>query len=70
MRIDEIKQKLLSLKKKKIVISVDMGRNKMEELTGYVDEVYNNVWTFKTLSTLKCFSYSDILIKNVIISSL
>ena len=36
----------------------------------YVDELYENIWTFKTSSDIKSFSYKDILIKSVILSPL
>lgn len=65
----EIKKKLEKLKGKKIKIFVDVGRNKVEEYEGFVLNTYNSIWTFKTDTDVKSFGYSDILIKNVIISS-
>jgi len=66
--INQIKKDLMSLKKKKLKLYVDIGRNKMEEYEGYIDNIYNRVWTFKTKKDLKCFSYNDLLIKTVIIN--
>lgn len=67
--LGEIKNMVSSLKGKKVKLLVDVGRNKLEEYEGVVENTYNNIWTFKTESDTKSFSYSDILIKNVIISS-
>lgn len=67
--IKEIKTKLESLKGKKILIKVDVGRNKIEKYEGTIINTYNKIWTFKTKTDLKSFSYNDILIKTVIISS-
>lgn len=65
--INDIKEKLSSLKNKSIKISVDVGRNKNEIYEGYIENTYKNIWTFKTNSGLKSFSYNDVLIKQVII---
>lgn len=68
--IQKIKEDLKGKKNKYIKIKVDVGRNKYEEYKGYVDELYENIWTFKTSSDIKSFSYKDILIKSVILSPL
>lgn len=67
--IIDIKEKLESLKGKKIKILVDVGRNKNEEYEGFVLKTYKNIWTFKTDIDIKSFCYSDILTDAVIISS-
>ena len=67
--IIDIKEKLESLKGKKIKILVDVGRNKNEEYEGFVLKTYKNIWTFKTDIDIKSFCYSDILTNSVIISS-
>ena len=67
--IKEIKKKLLSLKGKKVKVWVDIGRNKSETYDGIIKEVYNNIWILETENDVKSFSYSDILINNVVISS-
>ena len=68
--IQKIKEDLKGKKNKYIKIKVDVGRNKYEEYEGYVDELYENIWTFKTSSDIKSFSYKDILIKSVILRPL
>lgn len=67
--IGEIKKKMESLKGKKIKVWVDIGRNKSETYEGFVLDTYKNIWTFKTKTDVKSFSYSDILINSVVLSS-
>ena len=68
--ISDIKKKIESLKGKKIKVLVDVGRNKSETYEGFVLDTYKNIWTFKTETDIKSFSYSDILINSVVLSSL
>lgn len=56
-------------KGKKIKVWVDVGRNKSETYEGFVLDTYKNIWTFKTETDVKSFSYSDILINSVVLSS-
>ena len=67
--INDIKNKIESLKGKKIKVWVDVGRNKSETYEGFVLDTYKNIWTFKTKTDIKSFSYSDILINSVVLSS-
>lgn len=67
--ISDIKKKIESLKGKKIKVWVDIGRNKSETYEGFVIGTYKNIWTFKTETDIKSFSYSDILINSVVLSS-
>lgn len=67
--ISDIKKKIESLKGKKIKVLVDVGRNKSEIYEGFVLDTYKNIWTFKTETDVKSFSYSDILINSVVLSS-
>jgi uncharacterized protein Veg len=67
--IGEIKKKIESLKGNKIKVWVDIGRNKSETYEGFVLDTYKNIWTFKTKTDVKSFSYSDILINSVVLSS-
>ena len=66
--ISDIKKKIESLKGKKIKVLVDVGRNKSEIYEGFVLDTYKNIWTFKTETDIKSFSYSDILINSVVLS--
>ena len=67
--ISDIKKKIESLKGKKIKVWVDIGRNKSETYEGFVLDTYKNIWTFRTKTDIKSFSYSDILINSVVLSS-
>ena len=67
--INDIKKKIESLKGKKIKVWVDVGRNKSETYEGFVLDTYKNIWTFRTETDIKSFSYSDILINSVFLSS-
>lgn len=67
MNIITIKKNVESFKGKNIKIKQNIGRNKMIEYSGYIKEVYPNLFVVQTLENLKTFSYSDILIKNIII---
>ena len=67
--ISDIKKKIESLKGKKIKVWVDVGRNKSETYEGLVLDTYKNIWTFRTETDIKSFSYSDILINSVVLSS-
>lgn len=61
----KIKNDLQSYQGKRVRIVVDIGRNKSEDYTGFIDKLYDNVWTIKTESGIKCFSYKDVLIKTI-----
>lgn len=67
--ISEIRKDVQELLGKRIKVIVDIGRNKSEVYEGVVVSCYRYVWTLKTSYDLKCFSYIDLLIKTVIISS-
>ena len=67
--ISDIKKKIESLKGKKIKVWVDVGRNKRETYEVFVLDTYKNIWTFRTETDIKSFSYSDILINSVVLSS-
>ena len=67
--LEQIRKKIENLIGKKVTIFVDVGRNKNESYEGIILDTYKNVWTIKTSIDNKSFSYSDILIKNVIINS-
>ena len=68
MNINKIKNQLLSLKGEKLKVKINLGRNKHEYYEGIIDNLYTNIFTIKTNKGIKSFSYSDVVIKNVIIS--
>ena len=63
--INKIKKEILNLRGKKVTVLVDIGRNKMEEHIGVIDELYSSVWTMRTDKGIKCYSYKDVLIQTV-----
>lgn len=67
MNINSIKDKILSYKNKQVLVKADIGRKKYEYYEGTIDSVHPFLFTIKTASGIKAFSYSDVLIKNVII---
>lgn len=68
LNIDTIKSKLLLLKNEKVKIKISLGRNKYEYYEGYIEKLHPNIFTIKTMQGIKSFSYSDILIKNLVIT--
>lgn len=66
--INQIKKEVAALKGKNIKIEVDVGRNKTDIYDGYILDLYDNIWTFKTDVDVKSFSYNDILTRSVILS--
>lgn len=68
MNINKIKEEVLSLKGKKLKIKVNIGRNKYEYYEGKIDKTYNNLFTVNTNKGLKSYTYTDVAIKQVILS--
>ena len=68
--ISEIKKNIKEKIGKSIIICVDVGRNKEEIYEGIVYKVYDYIWTLKTKTDIKSFSYNDVLSKFVVIDSL
>ena len=67
--INEIKKNLKEKRNSLIKLKVYTGRGKYEIIEGFIYEIYDRVWTFKTNSILKCFTYVDLLLKDVQICS-
>lgn len=65
MNIDKIKNQILELCSKKLKLKVNIGRNKYEYFEGYIDKIYQNIFTVKTNKGLKSFTYSDVATKMV-----
>lgn len=68
MNINKIKNDVIALKDTKLKIKVNIGRNKYEYYEGIIDEIYNNLFTIKTNKGLKSYTYTDVAIKQVILS--
>lgn len=68
MNINIIKNKLKEFINQKLKIKVFIGRNKCEYYEGLIDKMYDNIFTIKTETGIKSFSYSDIATKTIVIS--
>ena len=68
MNINKIKNDVIALKDSKLKIKVNIGRNKYEYYEGAIDKIYNNLFTIKTNKGLKSYTYTDVAIKQVILS--
>ena len=68
--LQDIKQHLLKLKGLNVNVISNRGRNKIEEFSGVLENIYPAVFTIKVEENCKTYSYSDILCGNVKINSL
>lgn len=69
--INKVKEDIISKKGKKLHFRFNGLRNQIEEFEGIIVETYNYIFTIKTCNEkdeLKSFTYSDVLIDNLIIS--
>lgn len=67
--IETTKMRVNILKGKDIRFQVNLGRNKLIEFDGYIDELYPQIFTVLAdidgKETTLSYSYSDVLTKNV-----
>lgn len=68
MNIDAAKNRIKLLLNEKIKVKVYLGRNKYEYYEGYIFKMHPNIFTIYTNKGIKTFAYTDILIRNVVIS--
>ena len=69
--INKVKEDIISKKGKKLHFRFNGLRNQIEEFEGIIVGTYNYIFTIKTCNEkdeLKSFTYSDVLIDNLIIS--
>ena len=60
--LNEIKQRIANLKGNEINLSVNRGRKKIDQLQGFIENIYPSVFTFMTDEKLReTFSYFDVL---------
>ncbi len=48
-----------------VIIKYNLGRNKCETYRAKIVRLYNHVFTVDDGMILRCFSYSDIIMKNI-----
>jgi len=68
--INKIKEDIESQKGKKLKFRFNGARNQIEEFEGTIIGTYNYIFTIKTSNDkdeLKSFTYSDVLIDNLVI---
>ena len=69
LNLNQIKDKILSIKGKNIDISINRGRKKIDNYLGLIENIYPSVFTVKILNdeqlkNVTC-SYSDVLCGDV-----
>ena len=67
MNIDRVRSNISKLKGKKVILKINIGRNRYESVIGIVQDIYPYLFTLKSGNDIKTFSYVDVLTKNVII---
>lgn len=66
MNIDTVKNYVASYLGKEINFRYNAGRGQIDEFTGVITNIYNGVFLIKTVDyKIKSFSYSDVLINNL-----
>ena len=48
-----------------LIVVVNRGRNKVEKFRGRIRDMYDAVFTVEGEGGVSCFSYNDVLTKNV-----
>ena len=65
--INILKKKMELYKGKKISFKYNGSRNQIEEFIGWIDTLYPNIFTVKTIDgKVKSFSYNDVLIHKLV----
>lgn len=60
--LNEIKQRIATLKGNEINLNVNRGRKKIDNLKGFIENIYPSVFTFMTEEKAReTFSYFDVL---------
>lgn len=69
MNIEKIKNKVLSCKGQTLQFRFNGSRNQIEEFSAVIIDTYSSIFLVKVLdnSQIKSFSYSDILIKKLVL---
>lgn len=69
MSIEKVKTKIRKLEGEKLNFRFNGSRNQVEEFVGEVVEIYSSIFIVKVVDTsmIRSFSYSDILIKKLVV---
>jgi len=69
MTVSSVKKELANHIGKKAILKYNLGRNKYEEYIVKIKTLYRNVFVVEEIKEdsveLKCFSYSDVIMKNI-----
>lgn len=65
--LEDIKMKLKTKMNDSITIVINEGRNKKLKLNGKLENMYPNIFVVNCENKLYSFSYSDVLIKKIIL---
>lgn len=71
MNIDKVKNKMTTYKGQTLKFRFNGSRNQTEEFQGIIVGTYDSIFTIMTSDSkfLKSFSYSDVLIKKLVVLS-
>ncbi len=64
--IEKVRNEIKELLGKRVVIKINLGRNKEDIYEGIIKNIYHNVF----LVNNRCFSYIDIITKDIIVKKL
>ncbi len=60
----------MTLLNKKVVVKVNLGRNKYEKYIGTINNIYPYLFTIKTNNSIKSFTYVDVLTNEINVKEL
>lgn len=73
INLSDIKERIISLKGQAINIQANRGRKRIQNYTGFIDNIYPSVFTIKVQDNVNqenlTYSYSDVLCGDVKIVS-
>ena len=71
MNIEKVKEKIRSFKGQKLQFRFNGSRNQIEEFNATIVDLYPSIFTVKLedSTVVKSFSYSDVLIKKLVMMS-
>lgn len=67
MTNEAVREKIINLIGKKVLVKVNIGRNKSEYFEGIIIKTYPFLFIMQVGNEIKSFSYADILTKSVIL---
>ena len=70
MNIDKVKNKINSYKGQKLQFRFNGSRNQIEEFSATIIDTYSSIFTVRLIdsSLVKSYSYSDVLIRKLVVT--